>query len=87
MSVVLFFVQITRRDEEIKWRFKCLLGIVKERLPSIPAGGTKSTRRIDKTRKGERNDFILRMLQTALMITIRVGVILTRIATNFTSLF
>ena len=40
MRIVFLFVYITRRDKEVEGGLKGLLGIVKERIPSIPAGRT-----------------------------------------------
>ena len=40
MRIVFLFVYITRRDKEVEGGPKGLLGIVKERIPPIPAGRT-----------------------------------------------
>ena len=40
MRIVFLFVHITRWDKEVEGGLKGLLGIVKERIPSIPAGRT-----------------------------------------------
>ena len=40
MRIVFLLVHVTRRDKEVEGGLEGLLGIVKERIPSIPAGRT-----------------------------------------------
>ena len=72
MRIVFLLVHVTRRNKEVKWGLKGLLGIVKERIPPIPAGRTQGAGRIGQTRKGLWHILIGRMGQRGLVI---VGVI------------
>jgi hypothetical protein len=41
MRIVFILIKTTRRNKEVKWCLKGLLGIMEERLPAIPARGAK----------------------------------------------
>ena len=64
MRVVFILIKVTRRDKEVKRRLKCLLGIVEERLPAIPARGAKGAWRVNQASKCLRHIFILRIFET-----------------------
>ena len=63
MRIVFLLVHVTRRYKEVKRGLKGLLGIVKERIPPIPAGRTQGAGRIGQTRKGLWHILIRRMGQ------------------------
>ena len=58
MRIIDLLVQGPRGNEKVKGSLKGLLGIVKDRIKAIPAGGPQSTGRIHETGKGHGHDLV-----------------------------
>lgn len=77
MSIVFLFVQVTTRNEEVKWCLKGLLGIAEEGVPAVPSRRSERTGGIDQAGKGHGDIFVLGMYQPLLVHWVLVGMILT----------
>jgi hypothetical protein len=59
----------------VKWRFKCQLRLVWQRLPAIPARCAKSAGRIHEALKELRDGLIGRSSERRIIHDIRIGVV------------
>ena len=85
MRIIAFLVHVPTRNEKIKWRFKGLLGIVKDRVKPIPARRPQSTRGVDEARKGHRNHLGGGVLKGHMVHEVRGGIVELVIALNTTA--
>jgi len=58
MRVINLLIQVTTGNKEVKGSFEGFLGIVKEGIKAIPAGGPQGARGIHETGEGHWHDFI-----------------------------
>lgn len=82
MCIILLLVLKLARDEEIKWCLECLLWIVEQRLPAIPASCTESAWRINQPGECQWNDLIGSIAHASAIHFIRFGIVLNILAAN-----
>jgi hypothetical protein len=85
MRIKFLLIHIARWNEEVKGLFKGFLGIVKQGVKAIPAGGPQRTRRILEPSKVEWHDLIGGILKGDLVHQIGRRIVLDGIALDATA--
>lgn len=74
MAAALLLIEIARRDEEVERCLKRLLGIMEQRLPTIPPSCPKSTRRGSKAGEGHGEVLICSVFERLICHGVRAGI-------------
>ena len=85
MRIVFILIEITRRNKEVKWCLKGLLGIVEDRIEPIPARRPQCTGRIHESRERHRNHLVGGILKGHLVHHVRGRIVEILVTLNATA--
>ena len=85
VRIIDFLIQRPARNEEVEGRLKGLLGLVKERVETVPAGCPQSAGGIHQACKGHRHHLIWRIHERMLIHRVRIGIVEILVITDTTA--